>query len=239
MKRTQIRKIALALGALVCALVGLPQSVLGIAIYEAEIDVLVTAGPLPAGTGTAVIPSPTAVGVNFVGNAFAAGGAAAIPVAGNALHTSAFATGNAAFPPASFATSFGVAEGIIEVLNTNDFAVVVPITIDWSWDVLASTTLPGEAAFAAINFAVFLDGVLLLNDFAAVSSFGGLGLISAAAAGVDIFAPLLAPGLHIIDIDPTASGAAVPEPGTFLLLGTGFAALLGYGWRRRKYAVES
>jgi hypothetical protein len=28
--------------------------------------------------------------------------------------------------------------------------------------------------------------------------------------------------------------APVPEPGTWLLMGTGLAGLLGYGWRRRK-----
>jgi hypothetical protein len=30
--------------------------------------------------------------------------------------------------------------------------------------------------------------------------------------------------------------AAIPEPSTLLLLGTGFAGLLGYGWRRRQHA---
>jgi hypothetical protein len=35
-----------------------------------------------------------------------------------------------------------------------------------------------------------------------------------------------------VDINPLA--ATVPEPSTWLLFGTGFASLLGYGWRHRQ-----
>ena len=37
-----------------------------------------------------------------------------------------------------------------------------------------------------------------------------------------------------VRLDITTGPSAVPEPSTLLLLGIGFASLVGYGWRRRK-----
>ncbi len=236
-------KHVVTVGALVCALLSLPQSVLGVAIYSAEVDVSVTVGPLPPGTGAAVIPGPIAFGFGGFGNWGAAGGAASVPFAFG-LDTSAFADGFAGpFPPASGATSFGLAEGTIELLNANPFAVVIPFLINFEWSILAETTVGvGESASAEISFAVFLDGVLIPGAAAdaAVSIVGGPGLVAAADAGLLAVAALLAPGLHIIDIDPDARGsaAATPEPSTLFLFGVGVLGILGYGWRRQRKAAR-
>jgi hypothetical protein len=37
----------------------------------------------------------------------------------------------------------------------------------------------------------------------------------------------------------TTEAAAIPEPGTWLLLTTGLAGLLGYDWRRRQRAAST
>jgi hypothetical protein len=38
------------------------------------------------------------------------------------------------------------------------------------------------------------------------------------------------------DVDGLVAGGVVPEPSTFVLLGTGVISVLAYGWRRRKLA---
>jgi hypothetical protein len=47
------------------------------------------------------------------------------------------------------------------------------------------------------------------------------------------------PNFAVVSIDNDTQirlGAAVPEPGTWFLLATGLAGLLGFGWRRRRHA---
>ena len=102
-----------------------------------------------------------------------------------------------------------------------------------------SANLPTSSTFATDTWNIFVDTYNLNTGvFSATlnghSIAGGQG-----AAGVTVDRFNLHPGLANApgSVFYVAAVAAVPEPGTMTLAGTGLAALLGYGWLRRRSAA--
>ncbi len=91
--------------------------------------------------------------------------------------------------------------------------------------------------FADVNGTIPAFTSVTLN---AVTNYAGLNATRVSFDTDHIFLNLVGlPGQagQVISLDINPLAATVPEPSTWLLLATGFASLLGYGWRHRQQGV--
>jgi hypothetical protein len=97
---------------------------------------------------------------------------------------------------------------------------------------LAMASFPDHPVSA--GGAIFPDILVFAADGEVVGPDGPGGAlpVSAWEGDADGFDPVTA-GAYAIQLQG-ATFAAVPEPGSLVLLGTGLASLAGYGWRRQR-----
>lgn len=103
-----------------------------------------------------------------------------------------------------------------------------PATVTFSiYDVLGGSAskavaLPG-GIYDETSYTVFF------------SSFVGVDMTKVGAIALNISGPLVSTDVTLDDIEATHA----PEPGTFLLLGTGLLGIGGYGWRRKRQIAQA
>jgi hypothetical protein len=136
-------------------------------------------------------------------------------------------------PIFSIASSGASATGVGSLVVSPVFYqsnVTFPIVIQEDWSISASSVFgPDQRAEASIRYSVLFDGNVLRSTNQTIT--GG-------SAEAHLTTPLslsVAPGFHSVVFTAEASGlAAVPEPGTMLLVGTTAAGLGLAAWRRRR-----
>lgn len=89
----------------------------------------------------------------------------------------------------------------------------------------ASVVLPGGID-SSTSYKLFFSSFTGVNPLLNLTSVGAITMKISGS---------LSPDLTIDNIQATAA----PEPGTFLLLGTGLLGIGGYGWRRKRQVVQA
>ena len=143
------------------------------------------------------------------------------------LETNAIATSS----PTGSAFGIAAAFGSIELINSTPNPIDVDFTLVYDWTIQGSADDQNlEQAQAGIALDVFINDVLLaeiFEDNSTPPNFSmGSGNLAPGSSMTQVFSDFSIPsGTTFVDVavaaQAEASSAAVPEPSTFLLLGTG------------------
>ncbi len=142
------------------------------------------------------------------------------------------------------ASALGVSIGSIELNNTTLNLIDIDFTLIYDWTIQGSVTDSNlDRALSEIAFDIFINDVsfapILADDIAPPNfSMGSGGLIPGDPI-TQVFSDFSLPtGTTFVEISlaaqAEASSAPVPEPSTFLLLGSGIVGLAVYHRSRRK-----
>lgn len=138
--------------------------------------------------------------------------------------------------PLGFPSSDAIGEGAFAILFDFDQS-------EFGFQLVGGNEVGGNGGTAFIDF-FRRDGSLieqiavtnLADAFYGFSRAGGIKDIAGLSLYNNDFAGIGFDNLRH-DVAGVPALGAIPEPGTWLLLGTGLVGLLGYGWRHRQQAV--
>ena len=161
---------------------------------------------------------------------------------GTGVQLAALATANSS--PTGSAFGIAAAFGSIELINSTPNPIDVDFTLVYDWTIQGSADDPSlEQALAEIALDVFINDVSfspIIEYNSTPPNFSmGSGNVAPGASMTQVFSNFSIPsGTTFVDVSVAAqaeaSSAAVPEPSTLMLLGTGMIGLAIYQRNRRK-----